>query len=62
MRIEVDFNVCADHHQCTSIAPDVFRVDDNGYLAFTAEPAQELHAAARNAADGCPEQAITIVD
>jgi len=38
MRIEVDFNVCADHGQCAIAAPDIFRIDDDGHLVFDAAP------------------------
>jgi len=61
MRIEVDFNVCADHGQRAIAAPDIFRIDD-GHLVFDAAPGDELRADAEDAADACPEQAITILD
>jgi len=62
MRIEVDFNVCADHGQCAIAAPDIFRIDDEGHLVFEASQDDALHADAEAAADACPEQAITILD
>jgi len=62
LRIEVDFNVCADHGQCAIAAPDIFRIDDKGHLVFDANPDAALHADADDAADACPEQAITIID
>ena len=62
MRIEVDFNVCADHGQCAIAAPDIFRIDDGGHLVFDAASGDELRADAEDAADACPEQAITILD
>ena len=62
LRIEVDFNVCADHGQCAIAAPDIFRIDDEGHLVFDANPDAALHADADDAADACPEQAITILD
>jgi ferredoxin len=62
MRIEVDFNVCADHGQCAIAAPDIFRIDDEGHLAFDAGPDDALRVDAEAAADACPEQAITILD
>ncbi len=62
MRIEVDFNVCADHGQCAIAAPDIFRIDDEGHLVFDAAPGEALRAGAEDAADACPEQAITIAD
>ena len=61
MRIEVDFNVCADHGQCAIAAPVIFRIDDEDHLAFDASPDDVLRADAEAAADACPEQAITIV-
>lgn len=62
MRIEVDFNVCADHGQCAIAAPDIFRIDGEGHLAFDASPGDALRADAEAAADACPEQAIAILD
>lgn len=62
MRIEVDFDVCKDNHQCVNTAPDLFRVDENGYLAFEANLGESQRSAAEAAADSCPTQAITIVD
>jgi ferredoxin len=62
MRIEVDFNICADHGQCAIAAPGIFRIDDEGHLVFDATPDEALRADADDAADACPEQAITIVD
>ena len=62
MRIEVDFHACADHGQCAIAAPDIFRIDDEGHLVFDAAPDDALRADAEDAADACPEQAITIVD
>jgi ferredoxin len=61
MRIEVDFNVRADHGQCAIAAPVIFRIDDGGRLAFDASPDDVLRAAAEAAANACPEQAITIL-
>jgi ferredoxin len=61
MRIEVDINVCADHGQCAIAAPVIFRIDDEGHLAFDASPGDVLRADAEAAADACPEQAVTIL-
>jgi ferredoxin len=60
MRIEVDFSICADHGQCAIAAPDIFRIDDEGHLVFDANPDDALRSDAEDAADACPEQAITI--
>jgi ferredoxin len=61
MRIEVDFNVRADHGQCAVGAPVIFRIDDEGHLASDASQDDVLRADAEAAADACPEQAITIL-
>lgn len=62
MRISVDFSICADHGQCAIAAPDIFRLDDEGHLVFEENPEGALRADAEDAADACPEQAITIID
>ena len=61
MRIEVDFNVYADHGQCAIAAPVIFRIDDKGHLPFDASAGDVLRADAEAAADACPEQAITVL-
>jgi len=60
MRIEVDGNVRAGHGQCAIAAPGSFQVDDEGHLVFAANPEDIFRADAEDAADACPEQAITI--
>jgi ferredoxin len=62
MRVSVDFKLCADHGQCAIAAPDIFRIDDEGHLVFEENPDRALRADAEDAADACPEQAITIFD
>ena len=62
MRIAVDLNVCADHGQCAIAAPDIFQMDADGHLVFNARPDDALRSDAEDAADACPEQAITIQD
>jgi ferredoxin len=62
MRIEVDYNVCADHGQCAIAAPGIFWNDDEGHLVFEAAPEDIFRSDAEDAARACPEQAITIFD
>lgn len=62
MRIIFDRGSCVGHNRCYLLAPALFDVDDEGYAVPLVEgelPA-ELEAAARLAADNCPEFAITI--
>jgi ferredoxin len=43
------------------LAPDVFRVDEDARLSFSAEIDEAHREALQDAADSCPTQAITIV-
>ena len=64
MRITFNREACQGHGRCYSLAPDVFDADDEGYavLLVDGDVPPELEAAARLAADNCPEFAITIED
>lgn len=60
MKVVVDMSKCQDHGQCVFAAPDVFRFDDNGRLAYVSDPDEALRADVEEAADVCPLQAIRI--
>lgn len=60
MRVEWDEDRCALSALCTGLAPEVFRVDENGGLAISAELDDAQLQAAQEAADSCPTQAITV--
>jgi ferredoxin len=62
MRVEWDENRCAVSALCTGLAPDVFRVDEDGRLAISAEIDATQRRAVQDAADSCPTQAITVAD
>ncbi|WP_188189681.1 ferredoxin [Nonomuraea sp. SYSU D8015] len=62
MKVVVDMNKCQDHGQCVFAAPDVFRLDEAGHLAYVADPDESLRADVEDAADVCPLQAITVED
>ena len=62
MHVVVDLNLCKDHGQCVIAAPEIFTLDDNGKLVYIEDPDDSLLPAAEDAADVCPEQAITIED
>ncbi|MCX4090743.1 ferredoxin [Nocardia sp. alder85J] len=61
MKASVDWDRCRGHGVCTTICPEVFVLSADGY-AEVPDPAVpvELEAAARNAADACPERAIDL--
>jgi ferredoxin len=59
VKIVVDYDECASNAVCMGIAPEVFEVRDDGFLYVLNEhPGEEL----RQAANGCPTGAITIVE
>jgi ferredoxin len=61
MRASVDENRCQGHARCWEICPEVFELDDEGHASVsTPEVPTELEAKAREAADNCPERAITL--
>lgn len=55
---------CSGHARCAAVAPDLFKLDEDGYLdlrdAVRVTPDQE--AFARRGARACPERAIAVVD
>jgi ferredoxin len=63
MKIVVDFDVCASNAVCMGIAPEVFEVRDDGYLYVLDErPPEALRDKMRQAVNGCPTGAISIVE
>lgn len=65
MRVVLDRDKCQGHGRCYALAPDLFDSDDDGYGFVIPEDgviAEGQEAAARLAADNCPEFAITVHD
>jgi len=61
MRAAVDDDVCQGHARCWQICPEVFVLDDEGHShVSTPEVPAALEAKAREAANNCPERAITL--
>lgn len=61
MQAAVDSNKCQGHARCWEICPEVFALDDEGLsYVVTAGIPPELEGKAREAADNCPERAITV--
>jgi ferredoxin len=60
MKICVDLKICRRHGQCVIAAPKVFSFAENGELQWVESPDPSLRDDAEDAADVCPEQAITI--
>jgi ferredoxin len=63
MRIKVDFDRCKGHANCMSEAPEVFQVDEQGYLTvLQEEPAEALREQVELAIKYCPTGAISLED
>lgn len=61
MKVQVDPQLCQGHARCWDICPEVFTIDDDGYSSVSeAEIASALETKVREAANNCPERAITV--
>ena len=65
MRVKIDGEHCTGHGRCAKYAPNVFKLDDDGYNVdrggVIEVPAGEEENA-RRGMKSCPEQAITLVE
>jgi ferredoxin len=53
---------CMGHARCNTYAPDIFELDDNGYIAITKRTvASADEPRARRGVAACPERALSIV-
>ena len=61
MKATVDPDKCQGHARCWEICPEVFSLDDEGHTFVPVDvvPA-DLERKAQEAADNCPERAITV--
>jgi len=63
MRIKADFDLCKGHANCMGEAPEVFQVDDNGYLTILQEePPEALREQVELAVKYCPTGALSLED
>ncbi|CQD18462.1 ferredoxin [Mycobacterium sp. 050272] len=62
-RIEFDQSRCVGHAQCNAAAPDVYELDDNGYLLPPPSVIDEsLRDSAIAGASACPEGVLKVFD
>jgi ferredoxin len=60
MKVSVDDQRCRGHGVCTTLCPEVFTLTDDGYAVVeNPDVPTELEAAAQEAIECCPEQAIS---
>jgi ferredoxin len=63
MKIVVDRNKCSALGICESLAPELFEVQEDGSLTILDErPGEDMRAAAEAAVEGCPTEALAIID
>jgi len=61
MEIKVDFDLCQGHAVCMGEVPEVFEVDDKGFLTILQDrPPDELRAKVEQAVKYCPTGAISL--
>ncbi|MCW2622121.1 MAG: ferredoxin [Frankiales bacterium] len=62
MQLIVDNSKCQGHARCNAMAPEVFELDDDGYIATrSGEIPAGLEAKAKIGVDSCPEQALSLI-
>jgi ferredoxin len=60
MKVWVDDQKCRGHGMCLTLCPHVFSLTEDGYAeAIDSDVPTELEAAAQEAIECCPEQAIS---
>jgi ferredoxin len=61
LKVRADHALCAGHAQCNATAPELFALDDDGYVAIDEidVPAGSEDLARRGVA-ACPERALQV--
>lgn len=62
MKVTVDWDACASTGSCVQICPDVFSQDVKGALHVVEEPDESLRPDVVEAAEMCPNAAISVRD
>jgi ferredoxin len=65
MRVSVESHLCSGQGRCYVVSPELFSPDDEGFCAergTTRDVPAGQEAAAKLAADSCPEGAIRVSD
>jgi ferredoxin len=63
MKIRIDRSGCVGNARCWAVAPELYPLDDDGYIAtdgFAVPPGQE--ELARRGARACPERVVAVED
>ncbi|AUW57111.1 ferredoxin [Sphingobium sp. SCG-1] len=63
MKIKAHKEKCSGHARCAVVAPNIFDLDDDGYIAIgEIEVSPENEAMARRGVRACPERALEIIE
>ncbi len=63
MNIKIDKDRCVGNARYWAIAPDLYEMNDDGYITIDGfDVPERLVAIARRGARACPENVITIVE
>jgi ferredoxin len=62
LKIDVDMDKCQHYGQCVFDAPNVFRLNDDDKLEYSATADDSERENVERAVDICPMQAIRIVE
>ena len=63
MKVIARKEVCAGHARCAALAPEVFELDSDGYIAFEEKNVEPIfEQKAERAVRSCPERVLSIVD
>jgi ferredoxin len=61
MKIRINKSLCVGNARCAAVAPDLFPLDDDGYIAVEEiEVPSGQEELARRGAKACPERIIII--
>ena len=61
LRIRIDPHLCVSFGDCIEVAPEAFRLDDDGIVVF-AHPEVVERRRLLSACDSCPVDALSVVD
>jgi ferredoxin len=61
LRIRIDPLLCVSFGDCVELAPEAFRLEEDGVVVF-AEPERVERERLLSACDACPVDALSVVD
>jgi ferredoxin len=62
LKIVVNKSRCTGHARCAAVAPELYELDENGYIAFAEKQVPpQLEEQAVKGSRSCPERALKIV-